>query len=345
MVTSRSVAALAPTILFALTALLASSCDLLSGDIFPSWLPYVEARADLAAAADEAGIGTLRNLDTVEYVPFVDPDDNVDKSKILAYLRGLDGEALVAFESADMGVVASWGKAPEPGPLLYTLNSRIIQTPEGFIAGQLAFTMDDLTADPVSWGGGVAIDGKVLAMGSPVNYYVVRVWYDDVAMTNRFELQVWDENLTTMTPFYRTLTLTGTGIYLVDAQYYGNADLSEGIFRMLVRTDTGVYAYSFISEAASVLAPDDPVITGPIHLSDSTAWLTADGVVIINHYQNTYLERYAYEWPGNDAPPTDRLQLTGDTEAYQIMSFDASGTWWYLYDRLAQQLYALRTWW
>lgn len=338
MVTSRSVAVLA------FTAILAASCDWISSDIFPSWLPYVEARADLTAAATAAGIGTLRTLDTVEYVNFTDTA-GADKSKILAYLRGLDGETLVAFEPTGMKVEPPWVKAPEPGTPLFALGPRIIQTPEGFIAGQLAFNMDDLTTDPVSWGGGISLDGIVLAMGSPVKYYVLRAEYDELVMANQLKIQMFNETFTTVTDTFRPLALTDTNNFLIDAQYYGNADLSVGVFRILVRTDAGAQAFSFISDGATVLASYAPVITGPLPMSDSRAWLTADGVVTINHDKNNYLARYAYDWPGNDAPPTDQLQLTGDTEAYQIMSFDASGTWWYLYDRLAQQLYELRTWW
>lgn len=342
MVTSRSASALAPAALLALTALLASSCELRSGDIFPSWLPYVEARADLAASAAEAGIGSLRNPDTVEYVSFTD-SAGADKSKILAYLRGLDGEALVAFEPAGMVFAAPWKKAPEPGPLLYALNGRIIQTPSGFVAGQLAFSMDDLTADPVPWGGGIAIDGIVLAIGTPVGYYQIRALYDGVM--NRIEILKYDDSFVAGMPIARIVDLTGTINNLVDAQYFGNADLSDGIFRILVRTDTGVTAISYVSDPALILATVALEITGPVPMSDSTAWLTADGVITVNHNQDTYLARYAYDWPGNGAPPTDTLQLTGDTEAYQILSFDASGTFWFLYDRLAQQLYSLRTWW
>ncbi len=347
MVTSRSVAVLAPATLLALAAILASSCDLLSGDIFPSWLPYVEARADLAAAAAEAGIGTLRNLDTVEYVSFTDTAD-ADKSKILAYLRGLDGEALVAFEPAGMGFVAPWVKAPEPGTPLFALGPRIIQTSAGFTAGQLAFNLENMNnpeALPVQLSNAFSQDGIVLAIGSPIGYFQIRAMYDDATLKNRIEILKYDDSIIPGIPTARLLELAGRINYLVDAQYYENADLTEGVFRILVKTDTGVQAFSFASDAALVLAPDAPEITGPVPMSDSTAWLTADGVVTINHNQNTYLARYAYGWTVADVDPTDTLQLTGNTEAYQIMSFDASGTWWFLYDRLAQQLYALRTWW
>jgi len=340
MVTSRPVAILA------LTALLASSCDWLSADIFPSWLPYVEGRADIAAAAYEAGIDTLRNLDTVE---FVSPTDaGIDNSIILAYLRGLDEEALVAFEPAGMDMTKFWKKAPVAGELLFALGSRIIQTPDGFIAGQLRFNMVDPNADPMPLPGGLAPGSIVLALGSPVvYYYVVQVGYDNVAMTNQLTIQMFNDTPTPtiVTETVRTLALPGTGTYLVDAQYYGNSDLSVGLFRILVRTDTGVHAFSFVSDPALILAADAPEITGPVHYSDSTAWLTADGIVTINHDNETYLARYAYDWTTAEVDPTDVLQLSGDTEDYQIMSFDPSGSWWYLYDRLDGFLYALRTWW
>lgn len=345
MVTSRSVAALVPATLLALTAFLASSCDWLSGDIFPSWLPYVEARADLAATATEAGIGPLRSLDTVEFVNFIDPADDVDKSKILAYLKGLNGEALVAFEPAGMAASENWARIPGSIPLYNGLGSRIIQTPTGFIAGQLSFSMDDLTADPVPWAGGIPMDSIVLAMGSPVNYYVIRAGYDTTVMDNQFKIQVYDNAFALEITEVRSIDLPDTTKYLVDAQYYGNADLSAGMFRILVRTETAVYAFSLKSDASFIIAAGDPESMGPMPMSESRAWLTADGVVTMNRSSETYLARYAYDWTVAKTTPTDLLQITGDTEAYQIMSFDPSGSWWYLYDQLTQHLYALRTWW
>jgi len=331
------------------TALMAASCAWPAADIFPDWLPYVDGRADLSAAAADAKIGTLSNLETVKYVPF--SNAGVDTSKVLAYLRGREGEALVAFNPAGMGLAQTWKKASAAEELLYALRPPIIKSPDGFIAGNLAFSMSDLAADPEQLPGGFPQGGIVLALGSPVYYYLVQVRYDDTTLTNWLEMQVFNEDFTTVTPTMRKLELPGIVNGLAGAEYFGSADPSDGTFRLLASADTGMYVVSFKRDAGLILAADAPVITGPIPMSDGRAWLTVDGVVAQfrnNEQDRNGLARYAYGTTvaaGSLATPVDEIEFTGDTEYYQIMSFDASGERWFLYDRLRQLLYSMRTWW
>jgi len=346
MVTSRSVAALAPAALLALTALLATSCDWLSGDIFPSWLPYVEARADLAAAA-EAEIGTLRNLDAVEYVHFVDPANNVDKSKILAYLRGLDGEALVAFEPAGMDIAKVLLRGTDP--LVGQIDRNIAATPAGFISGNLAFSMANLEAAPNLITGGMP-EGILVARSDPTEYFMLHTWYDDTILEYQLEIRKFNSAFIPITNISRRLDAAGSWMNLTNAEYFEAAGSTAGLFRLLVETDFGTYVFSFADEtallSATPLLEDSSVLQSEqIPMGNNGGWLTADGVVMMNREAETYINLYAYDWTTAEISPTDLLQITGDTEAYQIMSFDPSGSWWYLHDQLTEHLYALRTWW
>jgi len=118
-----------------------------------------------------------------------------------------------------------------------------------------------------------------------------------------------------------------------------------------VQTQTGGYAFSFAAEADFIAAtpflaadgtPSAGVeATGPFPIADGRAWLTADGVVALNRSDVNALVRYSYA----GSAPLDEFVIAGDTEGYEILSFDAGGSWWFLYDRFAGTLQKLRTWW
>ncbi len=325
-------------------ALLASSCGWLAGDVFPAWVPFVDGRADLAAVADEADIGTIRYLPTVEYAPMKD-SAGADASKVLVYIQGLDGEALAAFEPDGLGVAKTWVRNTG---VLSSLGPRLIPTPDGFIAGNLKFNASDLDADPTPVSGGTAIDGFILSFGDPVSYYVLSTSFD----TDKHYLKInkYDQYFADLTdPPDIELDLPGFSSWLIDAEFFMAADYNTGMLRILVSTSYGAYAFSFSCADEEILNAAPPELTGPLPMNDGRGWLTADGAVTLVRYDDrSTLARFSYGTitTTTTAPvPLDSLTFSGNTEDFNVASFSADGDRWYLYDGLRKLLYAMRTWW
>lgn len=150
----------------------------------------------------------------------------------------------------------------------------------------------------------------------------------------------------------RALDALGSYLRVVDAEFVA------GKFRILAYAapfGSSVYSgyvFSFDDEAS--LFSTDPMldddgapatgseVTGPFPLSDENGWLTEDGVVALAAEDGLSLRRYAY---GSEAAALDELELRGDAEDMNALSFDPSGKRWYLLDGWQGRLYELRTWW
>lgn len=329
-------------------ALLASSCGWLAGDVFPAWVPFVDGRADLAAAAEAAGIGTIRYVPTIEYSAMEDAA-GADASKVLVYIEGLDGEALAAFEPDGLGAAKTWKRSADSADALSYLGPRVVTTPDGFVAGNLAFGAADLDAEPTIVAAAMP-GGLILAFGDPVSYYVPSSYYDETLDRHFFYITQYADiaAMTLVTSADRVLEISGAGARLIDAGFFPASDSGADTLRILVETGDGAYAVSFDYSASTILAAADPALTGPLPINDGGGWLTADGVVTLFHDEGTTLARYAYGAVGTaDAPPApaDELVFGGDTEDFSVASFDAAGDRWYLHDGLRDLLYAMRTWW
>jgi hypothetical protein len=179
---------------------------------------------------------------------------------------------------------------------------------------------------------------------------MMHTWYNDSILEYRLEIQKFDSAFSPLASASRRLDAEGSMMNLTKAQYFETAGSTDGLFRLLVETGPGTSVFSFADEAAllsstPLLEDSSALRSGPFPMGNNGGWLTADGIVTMNRDSETYINLYAYDWTALEATPTDRLQITGDTEAYRIMSFDPSGSWWYLHDQLTQHLFALRTWW
>ncbi len=97
---------------------------------------------------------------------------------------------------------------------------------------------------------------------------------------------------------------------------------------------------------------NDPAaqVTGPFRVDDGRAWITYDGPVAYHRGDKgpDRLVRYKMG-SGSASPYTPATELDSipfdDNDELRVLSFDASGTWWFAYDRRTGYLYKLRTWW
>ncbi|MBN2875066.1 MAG: hypothetical protein JXM71_08220, partial [Spirochaetales bacterium] len=150
----------------------------------------------------------------------------------------------------------------------------------------------------------------------------------------------------------RRLDANGSMVRVVDAEFTASR------YRLLCTTDAGAYVFAFataadlLSSVPFFAADGSPAagmeVTGPFWLSDERAWLTANGVVALQHDRRTSLVRFAYaDAPAADAAVEriDELIFNESTEDYSILGFDEQGKWWFLFDRWNGYLYRMRTWW
>jgi hypothetical protein len=120
------------------------------------------------------------------------------------------------------------------------------------------------------------------------------------------------------------------------------------------------YLYGFASSSASFINFTQNLTTvfdlitatktGPFPVSEGYAWLTEGGPVAYKRGDNGNDRLVRYRWGTGDfttvtqAEELDSMDFEDD-EDIKLLSFDPSGTWWYLYDRMDGKLYKLRTWW
>ncbi|MBU0928564.1 MAG: hypothetical protein KKA67_12500 [Spirochaetes bacterium] len=337
---SRWSAALA----LATIATLATACGLVGDDGFPPWLSYAESGASMAAAASEAGIGGLRSISRLEYVPFVSAG-GIGEALVVAYLLGEEGEALVALDPTTMLVRKAWKRASIPP--LDGIGHNVKGTSVGFLSGRLEFDPADLDAAPLAIPTGAPPENGRIFTSGPAggNYLIAR----DDSIPGEYRLAV-----SSFSPAYlplgssppRALDSANTYFEIVDAEYL------DPWFRVLVVTGSGGssesrgYVVSFQSEAA-MLGPDplledaDAQVTGPFPMGGRLGWLTVDGVVALSYGDRTRLARYGYGYP---LALLDEVAC-GDGQDYSFLSFDPGGAWWFLHDRLRGRAYKLRTWW
>ncbi len=134
-----------------------------------------------------------------------------------------------------------------------------------------------------------------------------------------------------------------------------DADHTNG-YSVLARrhSDGQGYAASFPAAGdfwagGTVFDSATAVRTGPFPLADDQTWLTADGPVAYYRADKGVNRIVRYEWGTGDftlgTPSTETDSLIFDEDDIRILSFDPTGTWWFIYDRVSGRLYKLRTWW
>lgn len=317
---------------------LASTCALVNDDGFPSWLAYVESSVDLDTVNAYVQASPYKGVSRLEYVPFTATDGS-DAATVLAYADGQSSEVLLAFDSR-LKAVGSWLRGDTPpmkglGPVMH-------RSVRGFISGKLEFNPTDMNASPqIITMGVLPSDYCVFYTETPARNYMVAK-ETPIPGEHILSLQGFDEDFNALgAPMERSLDTSKNYMRILDAEFSG------GMYRVLVETNSGGYAFSFQDEPGflnPVAFLEDPNadITGPFWLSDGKAWLTDDGVVTFVRYEGNHLLRYQY---GQKDTIIDSLLLGDDIDGLDILSFDTSGTWWFMHKRLNGLLYKMRTWW
>jgi hypothetical protein len=346
---AASLAALAAAASLALT-LLGSSCGLLQDDAFPEWLPYAEAWIDIRALSEKAGFGPIQDFVRLEHLAYTEPGGDEDgASRLFAFCNGPESGFLVSMDGGSLAFEKAWLRGTEAP--LSLLGPAMKGSVGGFISGGLELDLGDLYAAPlVITAGSAPKDSWIFSTGrsgDPAARNFLVYGAEPAPGAYRIAVTSFSEDFSLEAgPVLRALDDAGRRLRVLDAEYAG------GRYRLLVQTEAGGYVVSFPTEAAllgpgPVLTDPEAEITGPFALSDAgsgagaNAWLSADGVVALTRYDGFRLTRYAY---GSPLVALDTLAME-DGWDYAALSFDPSGTWWFLHDRLAGRLVKMRTWW
>ncbi len=323
-----------------------STCDFLTSDIFPSWFSYVDARVDLKSAI----------------VDFVTPSNQ---------LNGIDVEYIRTLSGRDLVVILFMGSANrrllllDPGDmhLLASLEDSVDFTP--FIAagsdGNLAVGRRSI--DPSSYtsiaGASTGVNGSrqwLLRTGPASDQFLIGFDGDPNWLVQRYKYSsAWifsgSQTGTDWSPLpanYWSLldaetSITGSGATFL-FEYYGGANTVGYVsfFTSTASIDTGTLSF-FTSS-------DD--VTGPFRLDEHRAWITSGGPVayVRGDRSTDRLVRYKFGTGDPTAVPIEyAVELDSipvdDNDDLTVLSFDASGTWWFVFDRRTGYLYKLRTWW
>lgn len=320
----------------AIVAALASTCGFLTDDVFPRWLSYVEASVDFRSIAADNGLGDDPAIENLEYAPFVYGGN--DYSKALVFATGNYAARLFLLDADRLGgAVAKTGAG---------FSRVLIAGANGFICGTDSVNPMDyvVTADETTWSGNFGVRGfRVGDPGTGLNYAVV---------PNSSQQAVFGEYDIDWTP-----GASGIRDYDASLSTYNllDADYANGYSALAQRQYTGYgYAASFstallFTTAGTVFDSASATKTGPFPIADQMAWLTEDGPVAYFRDDGRDNRLVRYRWgtgdfaTGAQAEEIDSLKF--DTDDIAVLSFDPSGAWWFIYDRLDGRLYKLRTWW
>ncbi len=316
------------------------SCSFFEEDVYPGWLDYVAAKADLRTAASEAGTGSLRGVERIELF-YYENASGTESALACALVYGDTGTALIALDGTTLAASKTWTSRsiPSPEPLGPPLGATL----GGFVCGTLAFNPNDLEAGPASISATVP-SGEARIMADTAgarNYYIRNV------ATGGLRIAEYDASYGFLGDSLRPFDAASSSFALIDAEATG------GRLRILVGGSSGAYALGYADRAtliASTPLLEDTAAerTGPFWPSDGKAWLTADGVVAYRRDGRSRLELYPYGYsPSATAAAAvstvEALEL--DTDGIDILGFEPRGDYWFLYERLSGRLYALRTWW
>ncbi|HUW69355.1 MAG TPA: hypothetical protein VMX33_03920 [bacterium] len=329
-------AALAVVVIVAAT--MVSTCGFLTSDIFPRWLSYAEASVDFRSIAVAQGLGADAHIENLELAPYV--TGGTDYSKVLVFATGNYTSRLMLLDPDRL----SFSFATLYGGFTRALAS----VTGGFLCGTQRVDPLNPASIPTlahAWTNNTT-SVRVFRVGDPStgsNYSV-----DPLATQALFESYptAWGVATSTLTKNYDTALYSYN---LLDADY------ANGYSVLGQRQDNGQgYAACFPDSATftvgvTVFDSATALKTGPFPVADSNAWLTADGPVAFYRGDNGSNRLVRYKWgTGNyttGAQAEELDSLVFDDNDVQLLSFDPSGTWWFIYDKLSGRLYKLRTWW
>jgi hypothetical protein len=307
------------TLLVALAATTAAaSCDFFGSDMFPKQLQNVAASYDLAASAglspDKVNINSIKRLVSSGGV-----------SAVFVLTTQADGYKLFVLKD-DLSLETTLSDS-HFGQFLGT------DATGNFVCGTAQISSDFASivpaAYPTCYGNGLDIAGSANLLK-----------YSDSAGT---QIGEYPKSIATIIGAWTTIR-SGYFYDMLDSEV-----LASGSRLFLLARDRGG------ATAMTVLGfpNSDPSISGsPLYADSSIAvtevagdwadqgWLTADGAIALVHSNNTELVRYAY---GSGAK-LDSIQIADESWMSGI-SFEATGDYWYYYDRYKGLIYKMRTWW
>lgn len=316
----------------ALLSLLLSSCAFLTSDIFPSWLSFADANLDLRGLV--RGFGAVDEPESL-YVEYLQTVGGPAYIAVLYY----EGTAwrLVFLDPEDMGYLASL-KEPGFSPFLGAGSGGDIVCGTVSVA---AATLTSQTPAPTSLPGGgraylvrAGAGANQYIVGSPNSSNVAWIQYDSAWVSSP-----------PGTIGAGAAPYPSTTIYLQDADTDVPGTGANYLFR---DTSSGGYGYLAYYAATASIETNPPLsssatqVTGPFRMDDGRGWITSGGPVAYVRGDNgpDRLVRYKLGSVG-----TEQDSLPFDSDDMEILSFDPTGRYWFIYDRISGRLFKLRTWW
>jgi len=319
-----------------MTTTMVSTCGFLTSDAFPRWLSYVEASVDFRTIAVAQGLGSDASIDNLEFAPYV--TGGTDYSKVLVFATGNGTNRLILLDQDKLAF--SFAK------IYGGFTRALASVTGGFLCGTQRVDPLNPANIPIlahAWTNPSSV--RVFRVGDAVSglNYAVDPTSSLIADFAEYT-SVWSGS-----PQSTSFDSLTKNYNLLDAEY------ANGYSVLGQRQDNGQgYAACFPDSATftaggTVFDSAAAIKTGPFPIADSYAWLTADGPVAYYRGSNgsNRIVRYHYGTgnftTGAQAEELDSLLF--DDNDVQLLSFDPSGTWWFMYDKLSGRLYKLRTWW
>ncbi len=290
------------------------------------------------------GLGELAEVVTLEYTPY--DDGSADYSAVLVFAAGNGTRRLIVLNAENLAFRDALNHL--------NINESVGAAAGNFRCGDALISPIDLNIvpapPPASWSNpGTQIFRT--AVGG-INY-VVRPNSSSALFEEYSMAWIAGPSVT------RNYDAIPNNYNLQDADYV------NGWSVLATRQDQPYgFATSFASAAnfyagGTVFDNVGALQTGPFRSDENHAWLTSDGPVAFSREDRRTDHLVRYRWgtggfstffgdftPGNfstseeiDSIPFD------DTDELRVLSFDASGTWWFIYERRTGYLYKLRTWW
>ena len=324
------------------TATMLSTCGFLTSDTFPRWLSYVEASVDFRAIAVAQGLGSDAYIENLEFAPYL--TGGTDYSKVLVFATGNGTSRLILLDPDKL----SFSFAASDS----TFGRSLASVVGGFMSGTAVLEAIS-SSHPIighfpNWTESSSV--KVFRFGDELTgyHYASDQFPTHVGADFREYDSSWSVTANIASRNWDSLSRT---YQLLDSEAV------NGMSVLARRSDNGeAYSASFPTANDfthnTILRVFDDIlgiatITGPFPVADDKAWLTADGPIAYYRDKNNRIIRY--RWGTGDFATGARAEeldsLLFDDDDMQLLSFDPSGTWWFVYDKLSGRLYKLRTWW
>jgi len=320
-----------------------SSCSFLTWDIFPSWLSYWDASYDLRAEIRDFSGGVLDDPQSY-YVEYI---ETVGGPSYIAVLLFYDsGGRLVLLDPADMSRIAAV-ESTSFSPLLAAGSGGDI------VCGQVSIDTTTYTASTGPSSLGYGSRQWLVRVGPYSDQYVVGCDSNSLVSKRKDNL-TWTSPTTlgdsdvAIAPYPTTswnlvdgeTAITGVGANLLFSYYGGTEQVGYAAYYSLSSDIEGV---------TEIIGSSATEVTGPFPMDDGLAWITSGGPVAYNRRDNGNDRLVRYQFGSGNVSTgiysTDLDYFAMDRDDMDILSFDPSGNYWFVYSRDSGRLMKLRTWW